>query len=321
MRLSIVVPSYRRTARLRACLDAVAAARFPDHEVIVASRFDDAETIATARAHRCAPRIVEVETAGVLAAMRAGVVASGGELVAFLDDDTQIGADWFERLSAYLERADVGCVSGRDRTADDSAFPLKLSVGRIHRYGRVVGNHHVATGSPRDVDVVKGANMLWRRDALALPLGLRGAGAEVHYEIATCRWATLRGYRLAFDPGTIVEHRAGERFDADRRNTPDMSATEDSAHNLVMALGSGRTCLGVTALGLYGLFVGDRGAPGIVRACVAVLRRDPLTARRLRWSLRGRLAAHLRLLRGDVLEMATFAEPGTELRAAWTNTR
>jgi hypothetical protein len=51
---------------------------------------------------------------------------------------------------------------------------LTRDVGRVGRWGKLVGNHHLGTGSARSVMVLKAVNMAFRREALAVPEQLRG---------------------------------------------------------------------------------------------------------------------------------------------------
>ena len=184
--------------------------------------------------------------------------------------------------------------------------------GRITALGKLVGNHHLGSGSARDVDVLKGANMVFRRSALALPGGLRGEGAQVHFEVACSLWAAGRGWRLVYDPALMVDHLPAPRFDDDARAAPSARAIENAAFNLVLCLGVLRPDLRRRRLA-YGLLAGDKGAPGLLRAARAVAQRDRVVAAHLLPSLRGQLAAY-RVLRRDVpaLELYAYPSPGIE---------
>jgi hypothetical protein len=57
--------------------------------------------------------------------------------------------------------------------------------------------------------VVQAANMALRREALALPDGLRGSGAQAHFEVAMCLWARKRDWRIVYDPAIVVDHYRG----------------------------------------------------------------------------------------------------------------
>jgi hypothetical protein len=130
--------------------------------------------------------------------------------------------------------------------------------------------------------VLKGVNVAFRADALALPAPgvLRGRGAEAHWEILVCDHLRRQGLKLLYDPAVVVDHRRGRRFDDDDRSTPSSAAVSDSAHNQLMATAGLAPVLRL---------------PGVGRALVALARREPAVARRLVPALRGRTAAYRRL--------------------------
>ena len=303
-RASVVVPSYRRPAELHRCLSGLAAQRTMADEVIVVARQDDGETQAVVRGFPLAgTRLVLVAETGVLAAMRAGVSASTGDVVAFVDDDAVPGEDWLQRLLDHLAVDHVGGAGGRDLVAGQDC--RTTDVGRVTPFGRVIGNHHLGTGAARDVDVLKGVNMAFRREALALPARLRGSGAQVHWELATSQWAKARGWRLVYDPTITVDHRPAVRFDADQRGAPNPEALIDAAYNYERALLAARPELHRRRV-VHGMIIGQRDNPGLLRAAAAAVSRDWPIARRLRPSLEGRWSGLRAAARGPALEMITF---------------
>ena len=310
--ISVIVPSYRRPLALSHCLDGLVGQRLAPGEILVVAREGDDETAAVVRDRvergRSQVRLVPVAEAGVLAAMQAGAAASTGRVVAFIDDDAIAPDDWLERLVGLLTAHDVGAAGGRDVVAGVRGTPA-TDVGRITRLGGMVGNHHLGAGRARDVDVLKGVNIAFRREALALPRRLRGGGAQVHWEVATSQWARARGWRLVYDPSIAVDHRPASRFDADQRDAPTATALSDAAFNYERGLLAARPEL-YWRRALYGTIVGQRDNPGLLRAAAAALSRDWSIAMRLRPSLAGRWSG-LRASRGDRLDMITFQQPRT----------
>lgn len=306
MNVTVVVPSYRRPAELERCLGALAAQSRRVDEVVVVRRADDDGTRAVAAAAGEPVRQVIVTRPGVLAAMREGAEAARGDAIGFVDDDASPRPDWLARLLPYLEEPQVGGAGGRDVVPTPTQTSARSAeVGVVTGWGRLVGNHHLAQGAARDVTVLKGANMLWRREALVLPVGLRGAGAEVHYEVALCLRARALGWRLVFDPDARVDHEPAARFDADQRRRPAPRAARDAAYNLVMALDVGGPRL-TRRRAVYGLGVGDRAVPGVVRAGAAVAQRDADVARLAPSAVAGQLDALRALALGERL---TFWRP------------
>jgi glycosyltransferase involved in cell wall biosynthesis/GT2 family glycosyltransferase len=290
--VSVVVPTYRRPDELRRCLAGLATQSLAPAEIIVVRREGDEATRAALKesAHAAVVDAV-VSEPGVLAAMQAGAAVASRDLIAFIDDDAVPRREWLERLTRHFEDPKVGGVGGRDVIADQPVpRGAALEVGRITRWGKLVGNHHLGTGSPRDVMVLKAVGVAFRRIALALPYGLRGAGAQVHFEVGMSLAARRLGWRLVYDPSALVDHEVAQRFDADLRERPRPVAVRDAAYNLVKCL-----LMEVPELfwrrAIYGLAVGDRDTPGVARAGIALLRGERRVLRRFVPSLAGQAAA------------------------------
>jgi hypothetical protein len=142
-------------------------------------------------------------------------------------------------------------------------------VGVVTPWGRVLGDHHLGAGDAREVDHLKGANMSVRRSLLALPEGLRGAGAQVSNDLAISFAVAESGLRVVYEPAAIVDHHPAERFDGDGREHRTAGAIEDAAYNQSYVVMSLRPSVRRRRL-LYQLAVGERWSPGVVRAAVAL---------------------------------------------------
>lgn len=314
MTVSVVVPSYRRSELLERCLAALALQVHMPDETVVVLRSSDPRSIELANTYGLQGlRVAVTDEPGVLAAMRLGVSQSTGEIIAFTDDDAEPDASWLAGLLQLLDRPEVGAAGGRDVIATESS-PRRIDVGRLTRYGKLVGNHHLGTGRPRDVDSLKGVNMAFRAACLALPGPgvLRGDGAEVYFEVMCSRWTKNQGRRVIYDPAIEVAHTAAERLGKDQRQSPSWEAVRDAAHNFLVAT----TALDRRRLprqALYAIALGSRDAPGIGRGLLALVRREPEVLRRVAPSLTGSLLALARLLATPTdLAMVTCAD----LRAA-----
>ena len=308
-RVSVIVPSYRRPARLAECLDGIARSERQPEEVIVVLRAHDRESATVVSERYGYADVVYVDAPGVLAAMRAGVERATGDILVFLDDDAVPDPSWITRGLAHLNCRDVGGIGGRDIVTEPDDRPRVAGAGRLTTWGKMIGNHHLVTGPVRQVDVLKAANMAFRREALALPIQLLGDGAQVHFELATCLWARNHGWRLVLDPDAEVLHLPGERFDADARAKPSIWAAHRAACNFTWCVLSMRPRLIMRRL-LYGILVGDKAVPGLGRAVLAIARREQIgwIWARLLPSITGQLRGAALVLAGRRVEMVQFNE-------------
>lgn len=103
--VSIIVPTYRRPARLAECLQALARLDYPQDrfEVVVVDDGSEAppEDAIAAVGKRLQASLLVIPHAGPAAARNAGAARAKGELLAFTDDDCRPTAGW---LRAFADR-------------------------------------------------------------------------------------------------------------------------------------------------------------------------------------------------------------------------
>ena len=283
--VDLVIPSYQRPDQLATSLSFALRQTVPFHRIIVAARANDAATREVARSHDVA--CVVVHEPGVLGAMAAGLASSSADIVAFTDDDAELGATHCERLIALFDDDEtVAGVGGPDALFDsDTPRPTSPThkVGQLTCWGRLIGNHHRGTEVTREVVVLKGVNAAYRRDLLRLPDGLRGTGAQPHFEVALGTAIRARGYRLLYTSDLVVTHRPAPRRGDDDRLTPTRSALYDSAYNLERSIPRRL----MTRRLIYVTCIGDRNVPGLARLLGAILRGEWSLWRRAQPSWRG----------------------------------
>ncbi len=277
MRTTVVVPTFRRTAKLTRCLAAIRAQTMAPSEVLVTVRDTDTASRNVVGAHTDWPalREVPVSRAGVVAAMNAALDATTGDIVALTDDDAEPAPDWLERMAHVLEaHADVAGVGGKDIQSGVSAE--RADVGRVQWFGRVIGNHHIGVGPARDVDVLKGVCCAFRTEAIRtirFDERLRGQGAQVHWELALCLALRRAGWRLVYDPAIQVTHHVAPRHDADQlhRGRFDSAPHEDAVFNETLAMREHLRGLRRLAFESWSLLVGTAESPGIAQLPRVVL--------------------------------------------------
>jgi glycosyltransferase involved in cell wall biosynthesis len=312
--VDVVVPSYGRPDALERCLRALRDQTVPAERVVVVARQGDAPTLALLAEAPLPVRWTTVRERGISAALRAGVALTTSEVVAFTDDDARPRPDWVARLAAWFARSDVDAVGGRDVQADQPVDATKV-VGRLHRWGRMTGEHHVGCGVPRDVDVLKGVNLAVRAAALGLPRSglLEVAGNDPHNELVTLAWVRRHGGRIVYDPAVVVDHDLAPRLGDSRLGAaaePPEVVFATAANRVIGACAVEPARLPVQLA--YGVLVGTRESPGLARAVVAGCRGESVVVDRLGPSLRGQLIGGWRVVTRRERPVVTCAE----LRAA-----
>lgn len=100
MKLSVVIPAYNEEARIGGCLNSILAemnGKHYDMEIIVVN---NASTDKTREIIASFPnvKLVDEPNKGLVAARRAGYLASRGELIANIDADTRMTPGWLDKV-------------------------------------------------------------------------------------------------------------------------------------------------------------------------------------------------------------------------------
>jgi GT2 family glycosyltransferase len=203
VRQSVVIPVFGRAALTERCLETVLATVPAGTEVVVVDDASPDETLAVLAAFGEAIRVVALpHNGGFARACNSGAAAARGDLLVFLNNDTEPQPGWLDALLAYADS---------NPGADVVGAKLLYPNGSVQHAGVVFGQdgypHHLYAGLPADhpavnrsrpLQAVTAACMLVRRTAfegaggfddgyensledvdLCLRLGERGG--SVHY--------------------------------------------------------------------------------------------------------------------------------------------
>ena len=301
MKISVIVPTYRRIPSLERCLAALAAQyRMPD-EVVVIVRNSDSATLQflegwrRRRGSALNLRVVRVDPPGQVAALNAGLDSAAGDIAAITDDDAAPRKDWLQRIEEHF-RSDpaLGGLGGRDWVYENGRLlsGAKMTVGKIQWFGRVIGNHHLGIGGPREADLLKGVNMAFRREAIRhvrFLACLKGTGAQMHNEIDFCLKVKKAGWKVVYDPQVAVDHYPAPRFDADKRSSFHAESFANRAHNETFALmnnfSPGRSLLYL----LWAFAVGNRMYPGFLQWLRLLPQSPRLASQKWKAAVKGRI--------------------------------
>lgn len=248
----------------------------PPERIVVALRNDDGPSLEVAHRMRGDGAhfdIATVDEPGAVAAITAGLRLCDEDIVAHIDDDAVAHRNWLQVLVAQYADG-VGGVGGRDIVEAPSQTSMSADgrIGRVTWFGRLHGNHHLGTGPARDVDVLKGVSISLRRDLWHLDPKLRGAGAQVHWEVGLCLRARKEGWRLVYEPAALVDHEPGPRFDADARTGRSAAASADAEWNYAYTVAKWVPAARLPFVAAYALLIGSTRAPGLLRVCLRAVR-------------------------------------------------
>jgi GT2 family glycosyltransferase len=313
MRVSVIVPTYRRPESLSRCLDALDRQDRPADEILVVARREDRASQQRISERKGEPiRLVPIDVPagrpGFVAALNAGVDASCGEIVCLTDDDAEPHPDWISRiLAAYMSDPSIGAVGGRDWLYYDGHLQdgAESVVGRISWFGRIAGNHHLGFGHARGVDVLKGVNLSMRGDLIReirFDERLLGLGTEHHSELTACLPLQRMGYRIVYDPAIAVDHYPQPRVEG-KRTLDTFVHMRNATHNETLAVLEHLRTSFLPAYAVWAVLVGTTTAPGLLQTV-----RSLLCSGNPRWSLL------LGTLTGRVLGMKTFIRSKRQAR-------
>jgi len=243
--ITTLIPTYRRTSDLQRCLESLKRQKRLADQVVLVVRDTDVETWSFLATFDPAPlslKCVTVHQPGQVNALNAGLAVAQGDIIAITDDDAVPHPDWLEQIEKHFIADEmVGGVGGRDWVYYGSNLQdgAQTQVGKLQWFGRTIGNHHLGCGSAREVDILKGANMSYRRSAI-VGLGfdprLRGTGAQVHNDLSFSLAVKQRGWKLIYDPAVSVDHYPAQRFDEDKRDVFEPAAFLNQVHNETLVL-------------------------------------------------------------------------------------
>jgi GT2 family glycosyltransferase len=217
MTVSVVIPTWNRRDLLLRVLGALANQTRRPEEVIVV---DNASTDQTGEAAREAgARVIRMtHNAGFAAAVNAGVVESSGGLVAVLNNDVNLAADWLALLREAAVRDGVWFATGKILSARqpellDGTFDLMARSGFAWRagHGRASGG---VWNQPRTIHMASMTATLFRRE-LFEKVGLLDEQYGSYYEdVDFGLRCAAAGWRGRYVPEAIAWHEASATLGA-----------------------------------------------------------------------------------------------------------
>ncbi|MGA7385590.1 MAG: glycosyltransferase [Methylocella sp.] len=200
--VSVVIPHYNSLAALTDCVSLLDRQTFrrDRFEIIVADN-NSRCGIDAVRGAAPAAKIVAANEQGAGPARNAGVAASKGSILAFIDSDCRPHFDWIEKGVAAIQAYDV--IGGRVIvTSEDPLRPTPIEAFEMvftfdnERYVNRVG--FTATGNM----------FVWRNVFDAVGPFRNGVAEDMDWGFRAC----ARTYRLGYVEDVIVEHPARQTW-------------------------------------------------------------------------------------------------------------
>jgi glucosyl-dolichyl phosphate glucuronosyltransferase len=213
-RLSVVVCTYDRPERMRACLESLLRQNVDggEYEVVVVD--NGGEEFRFAGPVRSVDvRILREPRPGLSRARNAGLRAARGEIVAYVDDDVEVAPEWAARLLDAFRRLapEPACVGGRVEPIWEAQPPEWLSDEFARMLSLVDWSETARFLEPSEW--AAGCNVAFTRDLLARVGGfderLGRVGGRLLSMEETLVQAKIReiGHRIYYDPAVVVGHR------------------------------------------------------------------------------------------------------------------
>ena len=210
-RASIVVPLYQRADLTAGCLAALdRTGTLERAEVLLVDNASTDGTPALCREWSDRVRVLRnEENRGFAIGCNQGARAATGEVVVFLNNDTEVHDGWLEPLLEAVCDPEVGVAGsrllypgGRVQHAGMAMMPGCVPV-HLHRY--LPGDHPVVNRS-RDLAIVTGACLAIRRE-LFLEMGAFDEGYRNGFEDTDlCLRLAARGLRARYRGDSVVTH-------------------------------------------------------------------------------------------------------------------
>jgi glycosyltransferase involved in cell wall biosynthesis len=209
MHLDIVLPTLNRSAQLRRAVNSVmSATRIPelpfDLYIVDNNSTDDTSRVAEALIAEWGPRVHYVleRDPGKSRALNAGIAATRGTLLAFLDDDEEISPAWMQTVARAFVNPNVDFIGGPCLPVWPEQPPAWLPPQHTAAVGRVDGGPDPKVFGKTYNGVLMGGNAVMRRAVLEkVGLFRPVLGPRVNQRLLSCEDEDL--YLRLLDSGAV----------------------------------------------------------------------------------------------------------------------
>ena len=197
--VSAIVCGYNVDAHIDRCLASLVASDYPALEIIYCDDGSTDTSLELARRHPI--KVIGLPHQGLAATRNAGLEASSGEIVAYMDADAECHPEWPYHLALSLEDPAAAATGGPNLPFADAGL-VERAVAAAPG-----GPVHVLVGDDR-AEHVPGCNLAVRRAALEAIGGFHPPFVAAGDDVDVC-WRLLdSGHQIAFAPAAQVRHHA-----------------------------------------------------------------------------------------------------------------
>jgi GT2 family glycosyltransferase len=208
---SVIIPNWNGLRHLPTCLDALRRQTYPHLEVILVDNASTDESVALVRRDYPEVVVVELDENLGLIGINRGVEVAGGEIIAALNNDTEVTPGWAEALvNAMLDHPDAGIAASKMLLFDQR--DIIHSAGDAYRVDGIPVNRGVWQQDEGQFDGDEyiwggcGGAVAYRRKMLD-DIGAFDEDLFMYCEDVDLNWrAQLAGYKCVFAPQAVVYH-------------------------------------------------------------------------------------------------------------------
>jgi GT2 family glycosyltransferase len=219
--LSIIIPTYGQVDFTLRCLASLVAhaPAVPFETIVVDDAAPDPETAKLAQVGGI--RLIRNETnKGFLRTCNAAALEARGEYLFFLNNDTEVRADWLQPLlDVFRTRPDAGAVGARLLYPDgrlQEAGGIIWRDGSAWNFGRHEDPERPAYSYVREVDYCSGAALMLRRETFLQMGGFDALYQPAYYEDSDlCMRLRQIGLKTYYQPASQVVHYEGTSHGVD----------------------------------------------------------------------------------------------------------
>ncbi|TMF80870.1 MAG: glycosyltransferase, partial [Chloroflexi bacterium] len=196
--MSVVICAHNAEATIDECLEHTCSLDYPNLEVLVV---DDGSSDLTAEIARRHPRatVLSIPHSGLATARNEGLLATAGEIVAYLDSDAYPTPEWPYYLAMGFEKNDVVGVGGPNECPPADTM-------RAQQIASAPGGPIHVLLSDDLAEHIPGCNMAFRRATLEELGGFDPIYTVAGDDVDFC-WRVLdRDLEIAFHPAALVWH-------------------------------------------------------------------------------------------------------------------